>query len=190
MEDRQKSLLAAARAVFAREGYHSATVRQIAQEAGVATGTFYLYFSSKEAALLGLIEDFYRLLMASIVAARSTRTGVLDKLAASIETVVRVFAANRDLAKIVLIQAAGAHPLFDARLAQIHGDFARLVREDLEEAVAAGLVPPLDSETVSLAVIGSIYEVITSWLRGGGPERLEDAVPALIGFNLRGVGAG
>lgn len=188
-DGKREALLAAARAVFAREGYHRAAVRDIAQEAGVATGTFYLYFSSKEACLLGLIEDFYRLLMARIVQARSGRSGVLDKLAASIEAVVRAFAGERDLAKIVLIQAAGAHPAFDARLAQLHGDFARLVEEDLAEATAAGLLPPGDARIMALALIGAIHEVIVAWLRDGRPADLEAVVPALVRFCLRGAGA-
>lgn len=188
VNDKQRALLAAARTVFAREGYHAATVRQIAQEAGVATGTFYLYFSSKEAALLGLIEEFYRLLMASIIEARAGRADILEKLAASVETVVRVFAAQRDLAKIVLIQAVGAHPAFDERLAQVHGDFARLVRQDLDEAAAAGLAAPPDTGVTALALVGSLYEVIISWLRSGYPERLEEAVPTLVTFCLRGIG--
>ena len=189
-QERRESLLAAAKAVFAREGYHRATVRDIAREAGVATGTFYLYFSSKEACLLGLIEEFYRRLMARIVEARAGRGSVLEKLAASVAAVVCAFAAERDLARIVLIQAAGAHPAFDARLAQLHADFARLVEEDLAEAVEAGLLPPQDTGVTAVALIGAVHEVIVAWLREGRPADLEAALPALSCFCLRGAGAG
>lgn len=187
-QDKRQALLAAARTVFARDGFHRAAVRDIAQEAGVATGTFYLYFSSKEACLLGLIDDFYRLLMTRILESRAVRAGVLDKLAASIATVVRTFAAHRDLARIVL--AAGAHPAFDERLAALHGDFARMVGEDLAEAIAEGLLPEQDVAVTAPALVGAIYEVIVARLREGRPEDLEAAVPALAGFCLRGAGGG
>lgn len=188
-QDKRQALLAAARTVFARDGFHRAAVRDIAQEAGVATGTFYLYFSSKEACLLGLIDDFYRLLMTRILESRAVRDGVLDKLAASIATVVRTFAAHRDLARIVL--AAGAHPAFDERLAALHGDFARMVGEDLAEAIADGSLPEQDVAVTAPALVGAIYEVIVArLLREGRPEDLEAAVPALTGFCLRGAGGG
>lgn len=188
-QDKRQALLAASRAVFARDGFHRAAVRDIAQEAGVGTGTFYLYFSSKEACLLGLIDDFYRLLMTRVLESRAGRAGVLDKLAASIGTVIRTFAGHRDLARIVLLQAAGAHPAFDERLAALHGDFARMVGEDLSEAIAAGLLPAQDVGVTAPALVGAIYEVIVARLREGRPDDLEAAVPALVGFCLRGVGA-
>lgn len=188
--DKKEALLTAARMVFAHDGYHRATVRDIAHEAGVATGTFYLYFSSKEACLLGLIDAFYHLLVGRIVAARAGRSGVLEKLTASIETVIRVFAAHSDLARIVLIHAhaGGAHPAFDERLAQLHTDFARLVQADLDEAAGDGLIPRQATAVAARAVIGSMYENITAWLREGQPADLEEAVPALVAFNLRGIG--
>src|SRR5438067_10315503 len=46
--DRRTQLLHAARTVFARKGYEEATVSEIVGRAGVAQGTFYLYFPGKE----------------------------------------------------------------------------------------------------------------------------------------------
>lgn len=187
-QDRGLALLAAARTVFARDGYHRAAVRDIAQEAGVAIGTFYLYFSSKEACLHGLLDACYRQIMTAVVAARAERQGVLKKLAASLEAAVQVFAAERDLARLVFLQAAGAGPAFEARLDQLHSDFAALLEADLAEAAASGLIPSQDGHVSALAVIGALHEVILSWLQRGRPERLEEAAPALLAFVLRGVG--
>src|SRR5947209_3823254 len=52
---RRAQILAAASRVFARHGFHRATVRQVAQEAGIADGTVYLYFRSKRELLLALL---------------------------------------------------------------------------------------------------------------------------------------
>jgi AcrR family transcriptional regulator len=59
-EERNKEILAAALELFATKGFDDTTIQDIATAAGVATGTVYLYFSSKEHVLLGIHEDFHR----------------------------------------------------------------------------------------------------------------------------------
>ena len=52
VDRRRAQILAAASRVFARQGFHRTTVRQVASEAGIADGTIYLYFDSKQELLL------------------------------------------------------------------------------------------------------------------------------------------
>ncbi|MGE5591623.1 MAG: TetR/AcrR family transcriptional regulator [Bacillota bacterium] len=186
---RELTILDAARQVFAEHGYHGSTMREIASRAGVATGTLYLYFANKEALYVALLERLTNLVLQSIVAARATRGDVLSKLEASISAAMEVFAENADLARIVLVQAAGADPSFEERLAQVHRALAGFVRQDLEEAVAAGILPTLDCEVASLAWVGTFYEVVMSWLRDGRPDPLPSSVPTLVAYNLRAIGA-
>lgn len=58
---RRAEILAAASRVFAERGYHRTTVRQVAREAGIADGTIYLYFGSKQEVLLALLAELGRL---------------------------------------------------------------------------------------------------------------------------------
>lgn len=186
---RELAILDAARQVFAERGYHGSTMREIASRAGVATGTLYLYFGNKEALYVALLERLTSLVLQSIVAARSTRSGVLSKLEASITAAMMVFSENGDLARIVLVQAAGADPSFEDRLSQVHRVLADFVRQDLEEALAAGVLPALDCEVAALAWVGTFYEVVMSWLRDGRPDPLLSSVPTLVAYNLRAIGA-
>jgi len=186
---RELAILDAARQVFAERGYHGSAMRDIASRAGVATGTLYLYFANKEALYVALLERLTSLVLQSIVAARSTRSGVLSKLEASITAAMMVFAENGDLARIVLVQAAGADPSFEDRLSQVHRALADFVRKDLEEALAAGVLPALDCEVAALAWVGTFYEVVMSWLRDGRPDPLQSSVPTLVAYNLRAIGA-
>jgi AcrR family transcriptional regulator len=78
--DRREALLRAAVTVFHREGYQGATVRQITEAAGCATGTFYRYFPSKDDCFLALIDRLYRRVLETVVAARKTATVATDKL--------------------------------------------------------------------------------------------------------------
>src|ERR1043165_4940374 len=65
-EFRTSELLHAARVVFSKRGFHDATIDEIARQAGVAKGTVYLYFKSKEAIYLGALRDGISTLIAEM----------------------------------------------------------------------------------------------------------------------------
>lgn len=193
---RRLAILDAAARVFTAEGYHGATMRAIAREAGLGTGTLYLYFSSKEAVFLALVTRLEQLVLEGIVAARAGRADTLGKLAASMEAALRVFSSHADLARIVLILAAGAAPEFEARLTAIHQAFIQFVQSELDEAVASGLIEPLDTMLAAHIWVGGSYELIMSWLRRtegdaqhGQVPVPADLAPALIAYNFRAIGA-
>ncbi len=187
-ENKRDRLLEAATTVFASKGYHQTTVRDITDYAGVAVGTFYLYFPSKAACFMALLDRLYSTVVQSVAEARRGREGPREKLAASIRAGLEAFVAQRDLARIALIQAAGADTSFDRRLAEIHSSMASLVKEDLDEALQAGLIPPQDTRITSRALVGATYEVVHSWLRGGDVGDLLAAADDVVAFSLRGVG--
>jgi len=186
--EKETMILDAAERVFAARGYAATTVKDVAQEAGVATGTVYLYFPSKEELFLALIDRGTRTVLEGIVQARKDKPDVVAKLVASLEAAVRAFSAHRDLARVALLQAPGALPSCEERLAQLHRLFATYVAQDLEEARAAGLIPPIDTQVAAWAWVGSFAEILLAWVRGDVAD-LEEVLPALVAYNLRGIGA-
>ncbi len=183
---KREQLLQAARDEFALRGYHGTTVRDIATRSGVAAGTFYLYFPTKEACFLSLIDELHAEVLAAVIAARTGLTDPLDKLVASVGAVLRIFAANASLARIVLVHAPGTDPSFDRRLQELHLEFAQLVRADLDEAVAAGGIPAQATDTAALAVIGAVYEVTVAHL---DDRTTGETGAALATFIRRAVGS-
>ena len=188
-EDRYEQLLAAAAEAYAELGYHQASVKAIVERAGVATGTYYLYFANKTASGLAIIDRLYELVMDEVVRARKLHRRELDKLAASIEAVLRTFGAHPAMAKVVLIQAPGADVAFDRRLRAIHAELIGLVAQDLREAASGGEIPPQDERLVARCIVGSLYEILIGWIRDAEPADLEEAVRTVTAFNLRGIGA-
>ncbi|HEY8414290.1 MAG TPA: hypothetical protein VIK99_00820, partial [Thermaerobacter sp.] len=79
--------------------------------------------------------------------------------------------------------------LFDQLLARIQRELWNLVAEDIDEAVAEGLLPPQPAAITARALIGSLYEVVISWLQDGVPAALDEAIDPLVRFCLRGLGA-
>lgn len=188
-EDRFQQILLAAADAYARHGYHQTSVKTIAERAGVAIGTYYLYFSSKEASCLAIIDRLYELVMAAVVEARAGHQGTLAKLTASVRAVLHTFGSHEDLAKVVLIQAPGAHPDFDRRLREIHAELTALVARDVREAIEASLLPSQDERLAARCLVGSLYEILLGWLRDRDPSDLAQAAPTLLTFIFRGLGA-
>lgn len=188
--ERFENLLEAAAAAYADLGYHQASVKNIAERAGVAAGTYYLYFPNKQASALAIIERLYQLTLEAVIQHRRQQPDdVIAKLAASIEAVLRSFGRHPQMAKVALIQAPGADPSFDERLRQIHAELTGLVAQDLREAVAEGKIPPQDVTLSARCLVGSLYEVLIGWIRDGEPPDLEAAIPGVKIYSLRGVGA-
>ncbi|HEX6989049.1 MAG TPA: TetR/AcrR family transcriptional regulator [Bacillota bacterium] len=188
-EGRYEQLLAAAAAAYAELGYHRTSVKSIVDRAGVATGTFYLYFPTKEASALAIIDRLYELVMGAVASARVAWHTSLDKLAASAEAVLDTFGRHEDLSRVVLIQAPGAHPDFDRRLQAIHAELAGLVARDIREAVEEGRLPPQDEFIAARCVVGAVYEILNGWMRDRLPPDPKTAAPGLRAFVLRGIGA-
>src|SRR5688572_32506987 len=81
--ERRQQILAAARDLFAKRGYHQTTIDEIVAQAGVARGTFYLYFEDKRAIFSDLIDRFASQLAVAIVRI------VVDDPAAGVASQVR-----------------------------------------------------------------------------------------------------
>lgn len=139
--DRRDALLKAAAAVFTERGYHQATVAAITIKAGMATGSFYSYFSSKSSCFLGLVDALYERLMAAVLLARSSESDTAGKLVASVQAAVRSFLDEPDVARLVLGALHGGEPALEERVAAIAGDITRLLAADLVEVGGRGATP-------------------------------------------------
>lgn len=188
--ERFEQILAAAAAAFADLGYHRASVKNITERAGIAAGTFYLYFQNKQASALAIIDRLYQLTLKEIIASRSVQPDDnLAKLAVSVAAVLRAFGRHPEMAKVALIQAPGADPSFDERLRQIHAELTGLVAQDLAEAQEGGQIPDQDVRLTARCFVGSLYEVLIGWIRDNDPSDLEAAIPEVTRFCMRGIGA-
>ncbi len=183
---RREDLLRAAAATFARRGYERARVAEIAQEANVATGTFYLYFASKEACFLDLVAQLYEFVLARAARARHGEPDVLRKLEASITAVLQTFQEERDLATVVLLHSSGSTPPMAERLRSIEDNLAALLTQDLLEAADADLLPKEDADLRAHLVIGAMREALLYRLRHPDePDAQDDVVRA---FLMRALG--
>lgn len=180
-------IISAAVDVFARKGYHGTGVEDIVQASGTSKGAFYHYFPSKQQIFVTLMDDLVAVVEQGVESAISTEQGALAKVEAALRVVIETAAAQRDLAKILLVEAVGLGPEFEQKRLEIHNRFAGLIRRHLDRAIEEGSLPPQDTALVSQAWIGAINEIISQWLVSGG-RTLASRLPELRALLLRSIG--
>ena len=186
-ETKREKVLRAALDVFSREGYGNTAVDDIAKEASTSKGGIYFHFPSKQALFLALIDEAGGLLLRRVEEAMAKETDPLAKGDAALKAALSTFGKNRTLARLLLIEALGAGKEFNAKLSAFHAAFAMLITGYLDEAVAAGVLPPHDTELAGVAWFGAVNQVVTRWVMTGEPKHLMDAYEPLRSLLLFGV---
>lgn len=189
----EEKLLSAAIDLMSKKGYHRTTVADIVNAAGVAQGTFYLYFDSKKSLFKKLMDRFYDLLESALVAVdlNSNALESTEDLAMQIRTAIRnillVYQDNAVLARIFLREAMGLEPDFAELWDSITERLATTGTLIMEQAIERDLLPPQNSIIVAHSVVGMIERVAYYWLFQENEFGLEEVVDALARFEMLGV---
>jgi len=106
--------------VFAANGYDGTTVDDIVAASGTSKGAFYHYFSSKQDVFLTLMGTLADLVENGVEAAIEAERGALAKVDAALRVVLETAAAQRGLARILLVEAVGVGPEVERARLEIH----------------------------------------------------------------------
>ncbi len=185
---RREAILDGAFNAFSRRGYRDTVVDDIAASAQTSKGGIYFHFPTKEAIFRELMRTTADKLVAKVEKAVAAETDPIARAEVAIRTVLAAFAGHRTTARLLFLDAIGAGRAFQAETNALHARFATLIQGYLDEAVAAGIVPPLDTRVASIAWFGALNEVVARWLLADKPARLENAYPTLRAVLLRSVG--
>ncbi len=185
---RRERILDAAFSAFAQRGYRDTAVDDIASAAETSKGGIYFHFPSKEAIFRELMATTADKLVARVERAVALETEPVARAEAALRTVLATFAGHRTMARVLFLDLAGAGRAFQAETNALHARFAQLIRGYLDEAVATGAIPALDTDITSVVWFGALNEVVARWLLDDAPEPLEDTYPALREVLLRSAG--
>lgn len=160
-EARRTQILEAAVQVFAEKGFHRATVRDVAQAAGVADGTIYNYFKNKKALLLAMITQFAEI---NQIAELVAQLGQVN----DIETIIRAIVANRleliarrrELIQALLPQLISDRELRQAFYGQLIQPMMGRVEQALQGQIEQGQIRPHDPRVVVHSLFGSVLGLI------------------------------
>ena len=192
-EFRTAGILEAARKVFAKKGFHEATVEDIADAAGVAKGTVYLYYESKRdiyfAALKFGIGQMYSLLLEELSKVSTPE----EKLKALISTKLAYFDENRDFFKIYYSELGNiptTHPGgIDNEFKALCQEQARLVDTILREGARKKIIRNLRSEQTAFAISDIIRGVVTHRILGWSKSRISQDVEFIFDLIWKGIAA-
>jgi AcrR family transcriptional regulator len=176
---RRCAILHAARTVFARQGYADTIVEDIATEAGIAKGTLYLYFPSKEQIYLAALLEEARQLDADSRAAMSAAATWRDKLAAYLHVRLHYFETHQDFLRIYMTEFRGmcmqGKPLSAEFIHLVHEGEVQLAQM-FAAAAARGEIRPVDPELAALTVSDMTRGLLERQLRNWGrPAGRDDA---------------
>jgi TetR/AcrR family transcriptional regulator, fatty acid metabolism regulator protein len=176
-EDKRRLLLDAAVRVFARKGYHAARVGDIAEEAGVAYGLLYHYFSSKEEVLRNVFRETWRALISTIESVERGEDTPREQLRKVAEILLRSWKRDPDLVRVLVLEVTRSQ-LLAGEMDEIVASFA-VIQAIVERGQADGSIRgDLDARLASYVFYGAIDELLTGWVLGRLPDSDEDLARA------------
>jgi AcrR family transcriptional regulator len=185
---KRTAIMQAAVKVFAAQGYHAATVRDIVQEAGVAIGTFYFYFPDKETLFTYLYEETADFLLQTLNQAVRSRTDLAQQVLHGIQAYFNIALYEPAVIQLLLVGGVGAVPALAARRLAFREQMADSWRVVLDAALDSGQIPDQNTVRVSEAWSGAIDEVVLNVLSQPAPTaEANGAIGDLVAFTLRSV---
>ncbi len=184
--DRRERIIDNATELFAAKGYHGTTIDEIVQATGIAKGTFYVYFDSKEDILVEVIKRLIENTLARIADRLDGEEG--EDFVARIEVkgqeMFELYLERSELLYMLLGETVG-NPRLVNQLREVYRQLASSIEGDIREGVEAGQMFPFeDLEVISYAMVG-MGQSIAILLSGDGEARKEDTWKTLHRFITR-----
>jgi AcrR family transcriptional regulator len=183
--EKRRQILRAAIAVFARSGYHTSRVADVAKEAGVAYGLVYHYFGSKEDLLESIFRRTWARMLEAVEAVEAEDTTAREQLAGVARIVLGTFETDPDLIR-VLIREVARSPQLGREVDEIAHAFAALERIVVRGQERQELRRDVDPRLAAWVVYGALEEILTGWVFERLPataadvERAERTVVSLL----------
>ena len=188
--DKRDAILRAATQVFAQRGFFNAQVADIARAAGVAAGTVYLYFRSKDDLLVSLFE---RTMRDAIAEGRAALLGAVDpreRLRRIARLHLERLGRDRDLAVVFQVELRQSTKFMERFSSSYLREYLGLIREAVEAGQAAGLFRrDVNATTAAKILFGALDEMATNWMLSRRRYALEKDADTVIDLFLHGVGA-
>jgi TetR/AcrR family transcriptional regulator, fatty acid metabolism regulator protein len=186
--DKREAIMRAAISVFAHSGYFNSKVADIAREAGVADGTVYLYFKSKEEILHSI---FDRSMEEGIAEGRKLLQGIDDpreKLRRIAVLHLERLGADRDLAVVFQVELRGSTKFMEEFSAAGFAEYLRLICATIEEGQRQGVFrPELNAKVLAKILFGALDEMATNWILSQRKYKLAPMADQVLDIFLNGV---
>jgi AcrR family transcriptional regulator len=187
-EEKRRQILDAAVRVFARKGFHTSRVGDIAEEAGVAHGLLYHYFSSKDEVLETVFRENWGVLLDRINAVEEGDEPASEQLRHVAAILLRTWLHTPDVVR-VLVREIARSPEVQDRIGELVKPL-ETIRRIIERGQESGeFRADLDPAIAAVVFYGAIDEVLTGWVLGqmpGGDTEVAAAERTVVAVLLAG----
>jgi AcrR family transcriptional regulator len=187
-EEKRRQILDAAVRVFARKGFHTSRVGDIAEEAGVAHGLLYHYFSSKDEVLETVFRENWGVLLERIDAVEAGDEPASEQLRHVAVILLRTWLHTPDVVR-VLVREIARSPEVQDRIGELVKP-VETIRRMIERGQESGeFRPDIDPAVAAVVFYGAIDEVLTGWVLGqmpGGDAEVAAAERTVVDVLLAG----
>lgn len=185
--NKRERIIEAAAKLFGDKGYHDTTTAEIAESAGVAAGTIYIYFSSKEELLVAVFEEFLGKHMERLQAGVDRERTAKDKLVRLLTLGLELMQDNPDSARIFLSQLRQSTKMITTVAKRSSRAYKDIIEGVLAEGARTGLCRDTNVPAATSMLFGAFQSTVLDWVADGCTYRLTDMAGELIEFVLHGV---
>jgi TetR/AcrR family transcriptional regulator, fatty acid metabolism regulator protein len=181
-EDKRRLILAAAVRVFARKGYHTCRVGDIAEEAGVAHGLLYHYFRSKDEVLETVFRETWADIVGAVNRVEETDEPARDRLTGIAKILLRAWKRDPELVTVVVREGLRS-PDLQRRVAEIREAFRAIERIVVRGQEEGEFRSDVDARLASVVFYGALEEILTGWVIGtleDGDEQIAAAERTVV----------
>ncbi|MFN7975166.1 MAG: TetR/AcrR family transcriptional regulator [Acidobacteriota bacterium] len=189
---RRDQILRHARALFARKGYHDTSIADIIEDAGIARGTFYLYFKGKREVFGALLDILFHELDVRVkpVVLGPAEPSPLEQVKDNVRRVLELVVAEPEYLRIVLHHGTALDSQSVRALGRLYDGLLRMIEKSLQLGKRMGIVRPCDTRVVSACILGTVKEVVVRTATRGA-AKIDPAAIAeeIVEYGLRGIAA-
>jgi TetR/AcrR family fatty acid metabolism transcriptional regulator len=164
--DKRTRILNAAVSVFADRGFFQSRVSDVADAAGVAGGTIYLYFKSKDDLLISLFEDKMDSIINHVNDALSSVDNAPQRLLVFVQKHLNMVERHPELAEVLIVELRQSSKFMREYTPIKFAEYLDIIEEIVRDGVADGnFRPALNPRLAKRIIFGALEEVCATWLR-------------------------
>jgi TetR/AcrR family fatty acid metabolism transcriptional regulator len=186
--DKREAILRAAIKVFARNGYFNSKVSDIASEAGIADGTVYLYFKSKEEVLHSVFDRLMEQFIGDGMREIAEIPAADKRLRRIAELHLEKLGADRDLAIVVQVELRGSTKFMEEFSATGFAQYLDIIRQAIVEGQSQGVFRKELNATVCAKIFyGALDEMATNWILSKRDYQLAPLADTIMDIFFGGI---
>jgi TetR/AcrR family fatty acid metabolism transcriptional regulator len=188
--EKYHTILRAAIKVFAGRGFFQSKVADVAAAAGVADGTVYLYFRSKDDLLISIFNDT----MDEVIATSKLELAKIDDPAAKLRKLASMHLAwlgrDRQLAVVFQVELRQSTKFMQEFSSTRLAEYFRMIGEIIEDGQARGVFrKEMHPKVATKVFFGALDEMVTNWILSRRKYALDGMVQPVLDILIRGFGA-